>query len=194
MAVTVVWDTWLKAGAETEGLRLTRQVWSDMRDSKATCRTTCSSIRTPRPHHRPRPVARPRRRRPGPRAGTGLRDDLAADAAPRSTAGAMDHGRGSAGLRLHSPGGRSPQRGVTHLPPRIVFSTGSNASACRKKPRSVGCELSTVPSLSSPSSFRRRGRTGREPFAPAAGELRLERAWLVRFRSRFVARKTAIRN
>lgn len=31
MAVTVVWDTWLKAGAETEGLRLTRQVWSDMR-------------------------------------------------------------------------------------------------------------------------------------------------------------------
>ncbi len=29
--VTVVWDTWLKAGAEAEGLRLTRQVWSDMR-------------------------------------------------------------------------------------------------------------------------------------------------------------------
>ena len=29
--VTVVWDTWLKPGAETEGLRLTRQVWSDMR-------------------------------------------------------------------------------------------------------------------------------------------------------------------
>jgi quinol monooxygenase YgiN len=29
--VTVVWDTWLKSGAETEGLRLTRQVWSDMR-------------------------------------------------------------------------------------------------------------------------------------------------------------------
>jgi quinol monooxygenase YgiN len=28
--VTVVWDTWLKPGAETEGLRLTRQVWSDM--------------------------------------------------------------------------------------------------------------------------------------------------------------------
>ena len=29
--ITVVWDTWLKAGAEAEGLRLTRQVWSDMR-------------------------------------------------------------------------------------------------------------------------------------------------------------------
>jgi heme-degrading monooxygenase HmoA len=29
--VTVVWDTWLKSGAEAEGLRLTRQVWSDMR-------------------------------------------------------------------------------------------------------------------------------------------------------------------
>jgi quinol monooxygenase YgiN len=28
--VTVVWDTWLKPGAEAEGLRLTRQVWSDM--------------------------------------------------------------------------------------------------------------------------------------------------------------------
>jgi len=31
MAITVVWDTWLKPGAEVEGLRLTRQVWSDMR-------------------------------------------------------------------------------------------------------------------------------------------------------------------
>ncbi len=29
--VTVVWDTWMKAGTEVEGLRLTRQVWSDMR-------------------------------------------------------------------------------------------------------------------------------------------------------------------
>src|SRR5262249_25811491 len=29
--VTVIWETWLKAGAEEEGLRLTRQVWSDMR-------------------------------------------------------------------------------------------------------------------------------------------------------------------
>lgn len=29
-AVTVVWDTWLKPGAEVEGLRLTRKVWSDM--------------------------------------------------------------------------------------------------------------------------------------------------------------------
>jgi antibiotic biosynthesis monooxygenase (ABM) superfamily enzyme len=29
--VMVVWDTWLKPGAEAEGLRLTRQVWSDMR-------------------------------------------------------------------------------------------------------------------------------------------------------------------
>lgn len=29
--VTVVWDTWLKPGKEAEGLRLTRQVWSDMR-------------------------------------------------------------------------------------------------------------------------------------------------------------------
>jgi len=31
MMVTVVWDTWLKPGAEAEGLRLTRQIWSDMR-------------------------------------------------------------------------------------------------------------------------------------------------------------------
>lgn len=30
MAVVVVWDTWLKPGAEAEGLRLTRQVWADM--------------------------------------------------------------------------------------------------------------------------------------------------------------------
>jgi quinol monooxygenase YgiN len=29
--ITVVWDTLLHAGAETEGLLLTRQVWSDMR-------------------------------------------------------------------------------------------------------------------------------------------------------------------
>lgn len=29
--VTVVWDTWLKPGAEAEGLQLTRQVWSDTR-------------------------------------------------------------------------------------------------------------------------------------------------------------------
>jgi quinol monooxygenase YgiN len=29
--VSVIWDTWLKEGAEEEGLRLTRQVWSDMR-------------------------------------------------------------------------------------------------------------------------------------------------------------------
>ena len=28
--VPVVWDTWLKPGAEDDGLRLTRQVWSDM--------------------------------------------------------------------------------------------------------------------------------------------------------------------
>ena len=27
----VVWDTWLKPGSEAEGLRLTKQVWSDMR-------------------------------------------------------------------------------------------------------------------------------------------------------------------
>lgn len=30
--ITVVWDTWLKPGAEEEGLRLTRQVWSDMQN------------------------------------------------------------------------------------------------------------------------------------------------------------------
>jgi quinol monooxygenase YgiN len=29
--VTVIWDTWLKPGSEEEGLRLTQQVWSDMR-------------------------------------------------------------------------------------------------------------------------------------------------------------------
>ena len=28
--VTVVWETWLHPGTETEGLRLTRQIWSDM--------------------------------------------------------------------------------------------------------------------------------------------------------------------
>jgi hypothetical protein len=31
MAITVVWDTWLKAGTEAEGWRLTRKVWADMR-------------------------------------------------------------------------------------------------------------------------------------------------------------------
>jgi quinol monooxygenase YgiN len=30
MAVTVIWDTWLRPGTEVEGLRLTQQVWSDM--------------------------------------------------------------------------------------------------------------------------------------------------------------------
>lgn len=30
-SITVVWDTWLKSGEEADGLRLTRQVWSDMR-------------------------------------------------------------------------------------------------------------------------------------------------------------------
>jgi heme-degrading monooxygenase HmoA len=29
--VIVVWETWLKAGAEAEGLRITRQIWSDMK-------------------------------------------------------------------------------------------------------------------------------------------------------------------
>lgn len=29
--ITVIWDTWLQPGAEAEGLRLTRQVWADMR-------------------------------------------------------------------------------------------------------------------------------------------------------------------
>ena len=29
--ITVIWDTWLKPGAEEEGLRLTRKVWGDMR-------------------------------------------------------------------------------------------------------------------------------------------------------------------
>jgi quinol monooxygenase YgiN len=28
--VAVIWDTWLKVGSEEEGLRLTRQIWSDM--------------------------------------------------------------------------------------------------------------------------------------------------------------------
>jgi quinol monooxygenase YgiN len=31
MSVYVVWETWLKEGAEREGLRLTQQIWSDMR-------------------------------------------------------------------------------------------------------------------------------------------------------------------
>ena len=29
--VTVVWETWLKEGAEVEGLSITRQIWSDMK-------------------------------------------------------------------------------------------------------------------------------------------------------------------
>ncbi|MGE3151203.1 MAG: antibiotic biosynthesis monooxygenase [Nitrospiraceae bacterium] len=29
--ITVIWDTWLMPGTEEAGLRLTRQVWSDMR-------------------------------------------------------------------------------------------------------------------------------------------------------------------
>jgi quinol monooxygenase YgiN len=29
--IIVIWGTWLKPGAESDGLRLTRQVWSDMR-------------------------------------------------------------------------------------------------------------------------------------------------------------------
>jgi len=31
VAIVVVWDTWLKEGAEAEGLRVTREVWADMR-------------------------------------------------------------------------------------------------------------------------------------------------------------------
>ncbi|GHO99580.1 hypothetical protein KSF_096280 [Reticulibacter mediterranei] len=31
MSVYVIWETWLKKGAEREGLRLTRHIWSDMR-------------------------------------------------------------------------------------------------------------------------------------------------------------------
>src|SRR5215510_10420762 len=31
MVITVVWETWLKTGAEAQGLHLTRQIWSDMR-------------------------------------------------------------------------------------------------------------------------------------------------------------------
>ena len=29
--VIVIWETWLRPGTDEEGLRLTRQVWSDMR-------------------------------------------------------------------------------------------------------------------------------------------------------------------
>ena len=29
--VTIIWETWLNPGAEAEGLRLTRQIWSDMK-------------------------------------------------------------------------------------------------------------------------------------------------------------------
>ena len=28
--VTIVWETWLKAGCEEEGLNLTRRIWADM--------------------------------------------------------------------------------------------------------------------------------------------------------------------
>ena len=30
MTITVVWDTWIKAGCEAQGLGLTRRIWSDM--------------------------------------------------------------------------------------------------------------------------------------------------------------------
>jgi hypothetical protein len=43
--VTVVWDTWLKPGTEEEGLRLTRQVWSDMRSFAAMSRMKFTSIK-----------------------------------------------------------------------------------------------------------------------------------------------------
>ena len=154
MAVTVVWDTWLKAGAETEGLRLTRQVWSDMRAFEGYVSHDLL-IDQDAPGHiialgrwRSRDDADKVRERY--RDSETIRQLTPLLARPRER---WITDRGSAGLRLHSPRGRSPHRGVTHLPPRIVFSTGSNASACRKKPRSVGCELSTVPSLSSPRSF-----------------------------------------
>ena len=29
--ITVVWDTWIKAGDEAEGLALTQRIWQDMR-------------------------------------------------------------------------------------------------------------------------------------------------------------------
>jgi quinol monooxygenase YgiN len=29
--ITVVWDTWINAGSEAEGLALTRRIWEDMR-------------------------------------------------------------------------------------------------------------------------------------------------------------------
>ena len=29
--VTIIWETWLNPGTEIEGLRLTRQIWSDMK-------------------------------------------------------------------------------------------------------------------------------------------------------------------
>ena len=29
--VTIIWETWLNPGAEAEGLRLTCQIWSDMK-------------------------------------------------------------------------------------------------------------------------------------------------------------------
>ncbi len=60
MAVTILWDTWLKPGTETEGLQLTRQVWS----LKATCRIGFSSIRMPRAMG-PGELAKPRGRGPG---------------------------------------------------------------------------------------------------------------------------------
>jgi len=43
--ITVVWDTWLKPGTEEEGLRLTRQVWSDMRSFDGYVSHQYSSIR-----------------------------------------------------------------------------------------------------------------------------------------------------
>jgi hypothetical protein len=35
MSVYVVWETWLKEGAEREGLRLTQDIWRDMRSCYA---------------------------------------------------------------------------------------------------------------------------------------------------------------
>jgi len=59
MVITVVWETWLKAGAEAEGLRLTRQIWSDMRVRGLRLASTAVGSGRSRPPHSARPMAEP---------------------------------------------------------------------------------------------------------------------------------------
>ncbi|MFO0765783.1 MAG: hypothetical protein U0231_03120 [Nitrospiraceae bacterium] len=42
--VTILRDTWLKPGKAAEGIRLTRRIWSEMRQFEASFSIGCSSM------------------------------------------------------------------------------------------------------------------------------------------------------